>query len=99
MMIRAGKYEGWLSLQPSAIPTLARFSQVKTNGVKVVATEDKGLSLLATERLTELWNPLISVPNDLILSKESVFVHAKSDPHLRQVLEACGDFAQVGGPY
>lgn len=39
---------------------------------------------------------LIRLPGDLILSRESVANYAKSDRHLREVLDAVGSFGTVG---
>jgi hypothetical protein len=38
---------------------------------------------------------LLQIPSDLIISLETVQNHAKSDPYLRDVLEAIGDFGRV----
>lgn len=38
---------------------------------------------------------LITVPPDMVLSLELVHEYAKSDPYLREVLEAIGDFGWV----
>lgn len=38
---------------------------------------------------------LLSVPPDLVLSKDLVAEYAKSDRHLRDVLEAVGEFGRV----
>lgn len=38
---------------------------------------------------------LVSVPQDLILNREQVFLQAKTDAHLRQLLETLGDFVEV----
>lgn len=39
---------------------------------------------------------LVSVPHDLVLSQELVADFAKSDRHLKEVLEAAGEFGRVG---
>ena len=39
---------------------------------------------------------VLHVPHDLVLSKELVIDYAKSDHHLKEVLEATGDFGRVG---
>jgi hypothetical protein len=36
------------------------------------------------------------VPADLVLSKETVHLCAKADLHLKEILDAVGDFAEVG---
>ena len=40
-------------------------------------------------------NLLLTVPQSLVLSLENVWIHAKADPDLKQVLEALGDFTRV----
>lgn len=76
----------------------ARLNNVEFNGVKIMASQgDKGSGLVTTaERSID--NPLLmTIPNDLVLSLENVWVYAKSDKHLRQVLEATGDYSRVIG--
>ena len=38
---------------------------------------------------------LMSIPQDLVLSMENVWVYAKADKELREVLEGLGDYARV----
>ena len=94
-MIRRGKQEGWLSLPSNTIPAFAKLNSITINGVQAIETENKGMALVATERLEGQHGPLITVPHDLILSKGGVSMHARLNTHLREVLDACGDFAQV----
>lgn len=95
-MIRRGKREGWLSLSVEALPPFLRLNGIRTSAVKTSSTDDRGTALIATKTLKPDDNPLIHIPADVVLSKESVWLHAKSDERLREVLEACGDFASVG---
>lgn len=77
----------------------SRLNNVEFNGVKITVVQGSRRSGLITtaERLID--NPvLMRIPNDLILSLETVWVYAKSDKHLRQVLEATGDYSRVSGP-
>jgi hypothetical protein len=39
--------------------------------------------------------PLLVVPKDLIVSRANIELVARSDRHLREVLEAVGDFGRV----
>lgn len=39
--------------------------------------------------------PLLVVPKELIISRQNIELLAKSDRHLREVLEATGDFGRV----
>ena len=89
----------WETLHIDQLATWTRLNHVEFEGVKVSALQgNKGSGLVTTvERSTK--NPLLmTVPNDLVLSLENVWVHAKSDKHLRQVLEATEDYARVSGP-
>lgn len=96
-MIRRGKTDGWLSAGPFeyhrwGVANGARFQNI---GVKTIA--GRGSSLTAvTERLVSENNPLLLIPRELILSKEAVQGLARSDAQLREVLDAVGDFSQVG---
>ena len=74
----------------------SRLNNVEFNGVKITIVQgNRGSGLVTT---AERSNPLLRIPNDLILSLETVWVYAKSDKHLRQVLEATGDYSRVSGP-
>lgn len=77
----------------------ARLNNIEFNGVKIAALQgDRGSGLVATaERSTN--NPLLmTIPKDLVLSLENVWVYAKSDKHLHQILEATGEYTRVSGP-
>ncbi|EPS25266.1 hypothetical protein PDE_00199 [Penicillium oxalicum 114-2] len=78
-------------------------NEVVANGVtfqkagSVDADSDKGNAIVATESWVSNESDaeptiLLRVPADLILSLETVHDHAKSDHHLREVLEAAGGF-------
>lgn len=59
---------------------------------------NRGSGLLMTAE-SSADNPLLmKVPNELVLSLENVWIYAKSDRYLRQVLEATGDYSRVSGP-
>ena len=75
-----------------------QLNNVEFNGVKITPLQgNRGSGLVTTaDRSTD--NPLlITVANDLVLTLENVWVYAKSDNHLRQVLEATGDYSRVFG--
>lgn len=40
---------------------------------------------------------LMTVPQSLVLSLENVWIYSKADRHLREVLEAVGEYARVRG--
>jgi hypothetical protein len=63
---------------------------------------DKGTTIVATEARTSKETHtepeiLLRVPSELVLSLEAVHGYAKSDQHLREVLEAVGGFGTVCG--
>ena len=73
----------------------AELNHVDFNGVKACSVaEDKGTGLVATWESQDR-AVLLSVPQDLVLSLENVWIYAKSDQHLLQVLEAVGDYSRV----
>lgn len=97
-MIRRGKAEGWLSADPAALKRLTTSFGVNFGPCDVVHIEGKGAALVSSETLANDCADeklLLSVPRDLVLSKENVLLQAKSDRHLRQVLEAAGDWGMV----
>ena len=81
------------------LPAWADLNGVRFDGVAVSGlSHEKGTGLIAT---TELCNPdavLMTVPQALILSLENVWIFAKSDRHLRDVLEAVGEYSRVAFP-
>ena len=76
----------------------AQLNNVKINGLKITTLQrDRGSGLVATAERSTNSQLLMTIPNDLVLSLESVWLYAKSDKHLRQVLEATGDYSRVSG--
>jgi hypothetical protein len=96
-MIRRGKQEGWLGLPSSALRPWAQFNGIALDGISVGSVPDRGLGVVAARALKGGdEGPLMVIPGDLVLSLERVEMQAKSDQHLRGVLEALGDYARVG---
>lgn len=87
-----------------ALPGWARLNGIEFDGVAIERLTDhgidKGSAVVAKGELTGKGGEeqLMSVPKDMILSLEAAWNYAKSDKHLREVLEAMGDFARVRGP-
>lgn len=98
-MIRRGRTQGWLKESIDVLPTWATFNGVKFNGVKVgplPGYEDRGSTVIADEKLQGgEAEPLLVVPKELIISRQNIELIAKSDHHLRELLEALGDFGRV----
>ena len=75
----------------------AKLNGVELNGVKVVDQhDDRGASVMARCDMKGQGTTLMKVPRELNLSKDLVWEYAKSDHHLRELLEAFGDFTRVG---
>jgi hypothetical protein len=98
-MIRRGRQEGWLKASIDALPTWATFHGVKLNGVKIgplPGFEERGSTVIAVRELQGgCVAPLLVVPKDLIVSRVNIELFARSDRHLREVLEATGDLGRV----
>lgn len=71
-------------------------NNVELNGV-AIAEGVHGSGIFATKDLDEK-QTLMTVPQELVLSLENVWVCAKSDSHLLQILENLGDFSRVRYP-
>lgn len=83
----------------SYFPAWAELNHVHFNGVAVsTMSNGKGSGLVATAETSEPDQILMTVPQALILSLEKVWILAKSDRHLREVLEAVGDWSRVACP-
>jgi hypothetical protein len=102
-MIRRGREEGWLREPISALPRWANFHGVKFNGVKIgplAGLEDRGSTVIAKQELQSAHaEPLLVVPKDLIISRSNIELLARADRHLREVLDAIGDFGRVGNSF
>lgn len=85
----------------------AKFNGVEFNNTRVqrIITPDgqhRGAGVFVTDDFEPIHDHepiLLSVPHDLVLSKDLVHAYAKSDVHLHDVLEAVGEFGRVGDMY
>lgn len=73
----------------------AKLNNIEFNGIAISNIAGKGYGLIVTAERSEEDAILITVPRDLILSCENVWILAKADKHLREVLEAVGDYGRV----
>jgi hypothetical protein len=98
-MIRRGRTEGWLKRPVEALPAWAEFNGVTFNSIKIgplPGFEYRGSTVIAERHLAAgNEEPLMVVPKELILSRQNIDLFAKSDQHLKQVLNALGDFGRV----
>lgn len=91
----------YASIPTEALQQWAQLNDVQQNGVKVCSNIitptgiGKGGGLLSTKQHSAE-SVLLVVPRDLVLTKETVQQCAKTDKHLRTLLEALNDFIQVG---
>ena len=101
-MIREGKAEGWLQLPAEALLAWASFNEIAFSSIIPGIAVGKGGALIAREELTSQSNhadaqmPLMTVPQDLILSFERVLEHAKADQDFRELLACLEEFGRVG---
>ena len=74
----------------------ARLNNITINGLKITTLQgNRGSGLVATAERPMDNATLMTIPNDLVLSLENVWLYAKSDKHLHQTLEATGDYSRV----
>lgn len=89
------------SIAASQLQTWAALNDVELRGIEIstaIITEDginKGGGILSTAS-HDAEDTVLSVPRDLVLSKEAVLQCAKTDQHLRDLVETLSDFIQVG---
>ena len=77
----------------------ARLNNIEINGLRISTLQgNRGSGLVATAERPMNTPLLMTIPNDLVLSLENVWLYAKSDKHLHQALEATGDYSRVSGP-
>jgi len=79
----------------------ATLNNVLFHGIKIspdIVTEDgtnKGGGVVSTAEHSS-GDVLLLVPNDLVLSRERVLQCAKTDQRLQELMDALGDFIEVG---
>lgn len=91
----------YASIPPEALQSWAQLNDVHLHGLRIssnIVSDDgvsKGGGLVSTTSHPP--EPvLLSIPRDLILSREAVVQCAKTDKDLRVLMEALEDFIQVG---
>ncbi|KAH5102908.1 hypothetical protein HBI46_078770 [Parastagonospora nodorum] len=98
-MIKRGRQEGWLKEPIESLPRWATFHGVNFNHVKIgplPGFEERGSTVIASRELQGgSVEPLLIVPKDLIISRANIELFARADRHLREVLEAIGEFGRT----
>ncbi|KAF2122867.1 hypothetical protein BDV96DRAFT_561538 [Lophiotrema nucula] len=98
-MIKRGRAEGWLKRPVDAFPTWAEFHGATFNNIRfgpIPGLEHRGSTVIANRDISgKAEEPLMTVPKDLIVSKQNIELFAKADHRLREVLDAIGEFAQT----
>lgn len=75
-------------------------NNIEFHEVKVCALpEDRDSGVITTAKKSESDAILMNIPRELVLSLENVWVYAKSDKDLLQVLEAVGEYSRVSQPH
>ena len=78
------------------LPVWSKLNNVDLNGVEVSPLKHmKGSGVIATRELSEEDAILMTVPRELLLSHENVWMYAKADRHLQDLLEAVGEYSRV----
>jgi len=74
----------------------AKLNNVERNGIAATTLPgNRGTGLVATTDMSDTDPILVTVSQELVLSLENVWVYAKADQHLLQVLEAVGEYSRV----
>lgn len=97
-MIRLARSKALLTSSPQTFDKWCQLNDVSFHKIEIGAIPGKGTGLVASEQIENSDDGaecLLTVPSDLILSRERVIEHAKVDKDLRDVLEACGGLCQV----
>jgi len=98
-MIRRGRQEGWLKYPINRLEPWAKLSGVTFDGVKIgplAGFESRGSSVIATRQFDAgPQNPLVVVPQELVLSLRNVQSYAKRCKPFGEILDALGDFGRV----
>lgn len=87
--VSVAQLESWSKLNDSKLLSVKIEPNIIVDGV------DRGGGLVATSPHGSE-DVLVDVANDLILTRERALLEAKTDKHLRELLDALSDFIQVG---
>lgn len=82
-------------LPHTSLPAFAHLSNITLNGLAIAPVPGAGIGLAHCARDYDASRPLLTIDRDLVVCAATVEEHAKSDPHLAEVLRAVGDFAMT----
>ncbi|CAI6332648.1 unnamed protein product [Periconia digitata] len=98
-MIRRGRAEGWLRERIEGLPRWANFNGIRFAGIKIgplPGFEERGSTVISSSKLVSgEAGALLTVPKELILSRQNIELFAKSDHHLRELLQSLDDFGRT----
>lgn len=95
MLIQRGKSEGWLHLDVVQTQQWARLSGMSFNAASATHIPGRGIGLTANRDLAAPVE-ILSVPEDLVLSLDTIKQHAQFDSDFRELFESLGASATVG---
>ena len=81
-------------LQIAELSAWMQLNNIELHGVDILHGQ-KGAAVTAVQNLTDQDPLLMRIPRELILTLDTVWLYAKSDQHLLEVLKAAGAFAKV----
>lgn len=98
-MIRTGRAEAWLREPIEGFPRWANFNGIRFAGIKIgplPGFEHRGSTVIADSTLVcGEAGAVLTVPKELIVSRQNVELIAKSDKHLRELLQSLDEFGRV----
>ena len=83
-------------LPSDALPAWAQLNSITFHGVSIAELSgSKGCGVVVNTKDFANNPVLMTVPQELILSLDNIWIYAKSDRHLLQVLEATGEYSRT----
>jgi hypothetical protein len=98
MLVQRGKVEGWLHLDVAQTQEWARMSGISFSAASATSISGRGIGLTADRDLTA-FAEVLSVPEDLVLSVDTIKQHAQFDSDFRELFDSLGASATVGVLY
>lgn len=98
MLIQRGKAEGWLHLGVEQTQEWARLSGISFSAASATRIPGRGIGLTADRDLTAP-EEVVSVPDELVLSLDTIKQHAQFDTDFRELFDSLGASATVGSSF